>query len=142
MRKRPSAVTQLGLFVLIFTSWHLYRLIALSRDWGFLQALDLVTSPWALALEALVWAAVGSYMLWSMASARTRARLDLQVALAAYLIWGLGRQLWLSSQGLDSVNLPFKLGLSLAIGAWTVWTINRSSARDYFGELDERQQED
>ena len=116
--------------------------MTLSRDWGFLQELDLALSPWALALEGLLWAAVGSYLLWSLARARARARLELQVAMAAYLLWGLGRQLWLNAQGLDSVNLPFKLGLSLAIGAWTVWTINRSSARDYFGELDERQQED
>ena len=138
--KAPATVTRLGTFVLIFTGWHIYRLVSIGQEWAVLQDLSLSISPIFLALQASLWTLLGMLALWSLIFKREFFQNLMAANLLIYAISIFAKALILRSGGLPSSKLWFELGMTLFTAIIIFWTLTRESAKHYFGERYDRQE--
>jgi len=140
--KRPKAVTRLGTFVLILTSWHVYKLVVIAQNWELLEQFGFRLSPIYLAAEALVWTLTGSFLTWNLLARSKHYPKRLKLAVVLYVIARISKEGFLINLGISSANFKFEIALIIIIAFLVLWSANRRGTLLYFGELNERQQKD
>ena len=136
-RKRPFLVTLLALLVLSITIIYLVRLVNSITLWDFLAALPGI-SPLYLVLTGLIVTLVGALLFWGLWSGNPRAPKAARLLTVVYL--GYQWLEWIRSVrvGNEFENWPFAAGMTLFVLIFIFWTLSRSDAKTFFGEMHEQ----
>jgi len=136
-RKRPFLVTLLALLVLSITIIYLVRLINSITLWNFLAALPGI-SPLYLALTGLILTLVGALLFFGLWTGNPRAPRATRVLTMAYLSYQWLE--WIQSVriGNEFENWPFAAGMTLFVIIFIFWTLSRSDAKTFFGDMYEQ----
>jgi hypothetical protein len=127
---RPFSVTLLAFGVLIIAGFHLVRAIQALIQWEVIASL-LPGLQIYLGLSGLAWALVGLPLAWWLWRGHPRGlRLVRWISLTYALYYWLDRLLLRG--GLDPVNLPFAIGLTILSLLFVFWTLSRGRVRKYF----------
>ena len=136
-RKRPFLVTLLALLVLSITIIYLVRLVNSITLWNFLTALPGI-SPLYLALTGLIVTLAGALLFWGLWSGNPRAPKAARLLTVVYL--GYQWLEWIMSVrvGNEFESWPFATGMTLFVLLFIFWTLSRSDAKTFFGEMHEQ----
>ena len=136
-RKRPFLVTLLALLVLSITIIYLVRLVNSITLWNFLAALPGI-SPLYLALTGLIVTLAGTLLFWGLWTGNPRAPKATRILSVAYL--GYQWLEWIISAriGNEFENWQFAAGMTLFVLIFIFWTLSRSDAKTFFGEMHEQ----
>jgi hypothetical protein len=148
--RRPFSVTLLAVGVIIISALSLARFGLALRYWEYLDTLTTV-SPWYLALSGLVWGLAGIPLVWGLLRRKTWAPHLMRAMALTYATYFWLDQVFLQDHPLTGAeggarlllpgNWTFEAGLTVALLAFIVWTLNRRATRLYFGEMDEHRPE-
>jgi len=136
-RKRPFLVTLLALLVLSITIIYLVRLINSITLWNFLAALPGI-SPLYLALTGLILTLVGALLFFGLWTGNPRAPRATRVLTVAYLSYQWLEWIQSVRVGNEFENWPFAAGMTLFVIIFIFWTLSRSDAKTFFGEMHEQ----
>ena len=136
-RKRPFLVTLLALLVLSITIIYLVRLINSITLWNFLAALPGI-SPLYLALTGLIVTLVGALLFWGLWTGNPRAPRATRVLTMAYLSYQWLEWIQSVRVGNEFENWPFAAGMTLFVIIFIFWTLSRSDAKTFFGDMYEQ----
>jgi len=147
---RPASVTILALGVLIIAVLNLTRCGLALRYWDYLDALTNV-SPLYLALSGLVWGLVGLPQAWGLLRGKLWAPPLMRAVALTYAMYYWLDQVFLQDHPIAGAeggarlllpgNWPFSAGLTFLLLAYTVWTLQRRAAKEFFGEINDQQPE-
>jgi uncharacterized membrane protein len=147
---RPASVTLLALGVLTIAALNLARCILALRYWVYLDALTSV-SPLYLALSGLFWGLSGLPLFWGLMRGKRRAPALMRAMALTYALYYWLDQVFIKeyyptgAEGgarlLLPGNWPFSAVLTFLLLVFTVWTLQRQAAKDFFGEMNEPQPE-
>jgi hypothetical protein len=130
MVPRPFSVTLLAFGVLTIAGFHLIRCIQALLQWEFIASLVQGLQIYQ-GLSGLLWAMAGFPLSWKLWRGDPRAaRLVRWVTLAYALYYWLDRLLL--RKGLELVNLPFAIGLTILLIFYVFWTLSRARVRRFF----------
>jgi len=136
-RKRPFLVTLLALLVLSITIIYLVRLINSITLWKFLAALPGI-SPLYLALTGLILTLVGALLFFGLWTGNPRAPRATRVLTVAYLSYQWLEWIQSVRVGNEFENWPFAAGMTLFVIIFIFWTLSRSDAKTFFGDMYEQ----
>ena len=136
-RKRPFLVTLLALLVLSITIIYLVRLINSMTLWNFLAALPGI-SPLYLALTGLILTLVGALLFFGLWTGNPRAPRATRVLTVAYLSYQWLEWIQSVRGGNEFENWPFAAGMTLFVIIFIFWTLSRSDAKTFFGDMHEQ----
>ena len=136
-RKRPFLVTLLALLVLSITIIYLVRLINSITLWNFLAALPGI-SPLYLALTGLILTLVGALLFFGLWTGNPRAPRETRVLTVAYLSYQWLEWIQSVRVGNEFENWPFAAGMTLFVIIFIFWTLSRSDAKTFFGDMYEQ----
>jgi hypothetical protein len=136
-RKRPFLVTLLALLVLSITIIYLVRLINSITLWNFLAALPGI-SPLYLALTGLILTLVGALLFFGLWTGNPRAPRATRVLTVAYLSYQWLEWIISVRVGNEFENWPFAAGMTLFALIFIFWTLSRSDAKTFFGDMYEQ----
>jgi hypothetical protein len=136
-RKRPFLVTLLALLVLSITIIYLVRLINSITLWNFLAALPGI-SPLYLALTGLILTLVGALLFFGLWTGNPRAPRATRVLTVAYLSYQWLEWIQSVRVGNEFENWPFAAGMTLSVIIFIFWTLSRSDAKTFFGDMYEQ----
>jgi hypothetical protein len=136
-RKRPFLVTLLALLVLSITIIYLVRLINSITLWNFLAALPGI-SPLYLALTGLILTLVGALLFFGLWTGNPRAPRATRVLTVAYLSYQWLEWIQSVRVGNEFENWPFAAGMTLFVIIFIFWTLSRSDAKTFFGDMYEQ----
>lgn len=136
-RNRPFFVTLLALLVLSITIIYLVRLINSIILWDFLAALPGI-SPLFLALTGLIVTLAGALLFWGLWTGKPGAPRATRLLGVVFL--GYQWIEWLLSVivGNQFENWLFATGMTLLAIIFIFWTLSRSDAKTFFGEMHEQ----
>jgi hypothetical protein len=135
--KRPFLVTVFAVVVLSITIIQLIRLINTLTLWDFLADLPGVP-PLYLALTGLIGFILGVFLFWGLWSGKPRAPLAARILTVIYLAYQWIERIILLRQGNQLQNWQFMIGITLLVLIFIFWTLSRSDAKTYFGEMYEQ----
>ena len=135
--KRPKTVTWLAYGVLTLATLHLIRLVEIVQTWDYLQTLPISVSVPYLVLTALIWSVIGIAIFFGLWKGKNWASENLKVFSILFAIYFWVDHVFLGVDPSRNVSNPFKLFLTIAVLAVTVWVLSRPQSRLYFGELNE-----
>ena len=135
--KRPFLVTLLALLVLTITLIHLVRLVNSITLWNFLAALPGI-SPLFLALTGLIVTLAGALLFWGLWTGKPRAPRATRILTVAYLCYQWLEWIMSVRAGNEFENWPFAAGMTLFALVFIFWTLSRSDANTFFGEMHEQ----
>ena len=136
-QNRPFLVTLLALLVLSITIIYLVRLINSIILWDFLAALPGI-SPLLLALTGLIVTLFGAMLFWGLWTGKPRAPRATRLLSVVYLAYQWIEWLLSVRAGNEFENWLFAAGMTLIAIIFIFWTLSRSDAKTYFGELHEQ----
>ena len=136
-RKRPFLVTLLALLVLSITIIYLVRLINSITSWNFLAALPGI-SPLYLALTGLILTLVGALLFFGLWTGNPRAPRATRVLTVAYLSYQWLEWIQSVRVGNEFENWPFAAGMTFFVIIFIFWTLSRSDAKTFFGDMYEQ----
>jgi len=136
-RKRPFLVTLVALLVLSITIIYLVRLVKSIDLWNFLAALPGI-SPLYLALTGLIVTLAGALLFWGLWTGNPSAPKATRILTVVYL--GYQWFEWILSVriGNEFENWPFAASMTLFVLIFIFWTLSRSDAKTFFGEMHEQ----
>jgi hypothetical protein len=134
--KRPFLVTVLAVVVLSITIVQLMRFINSLVLWDFLTDL-LGAQPLYLALTGLIWFILGLVLFWGLWRGKPRAPLATRILGVIFLAYQWIERFIFASQGNQFENWQFMIGMTLLVILFIFWTLSRSDAKTFFGEMHE-----
>lgn len=136
VRKRPFLVTLLAVVVLSITIIHLVRFVNTLSLWNFLTSFPGISPPF-LALTGLFWAIVGVLLFWGLWTGKSRTPKATCILTVVYLGYQWLERILSVRLGNELENWPFAAGMTLIVLIFIFWTLSRSGAKAYFGEIHE-----
>jgi len=134
--KRPFLVTLLAVVVLSITIIHLVRLVNTLTQWNFLASFPGISPPY-LALTGLFWVIVGALLFWGLWTGKSSTPQTTRVLTVVYLSYQWIERILSVRAGNELENWPFAAGMTLIVLIFIFWTLSRSGAKAYFGEMHE-----
>ena len=131
-RDRPRSVTLIAWGVFLLGLVNGWRALGLFRQRRLLQELDVVPDPLITLLIALLWAAVFVILALFVWQGRPITRLLAPLALFFYAFYQLLLVSVFARSDQSSNGLIGTIGLYLVAVLFTIWALNRRSARGYF----------
>ena len=127
---RPVSVTLLVFGVLTIAGINLYRCIQAIVQWRFIAGLLPALLPYIM-LSGLFWSLMGFPLALSLWRGHRIASHLTMWGVLVYSIYYWSDRL-LVRQGLAPDNLPFTLGFTVLVFAFTFWTLSRPGAKAFF----------
>jgi hypothetical protein len=136
-RNRPFLVTLLALLVLSITIIYLVRLVNTLTSWNFLAALPGI-SPLFLAFTGLIVTLAGALLFWGLWTGKPGTPRATRILTVAYL--GYQWLEWILSirVGNEFENWMFAASMTIFVIFFIFWTLSRSDAKIFFGEMHEQ----
>lgn len=134
--KRPFLVTVLAVAVLSITIIQFLRLINAFSSWNFLADLPAI-HPLYFALTGLIWSILGGISFWGLWSGKPRAPRATRFLAVVFLTYQWFERIFFVKRGHKLENWQFMIGLTLLVLIFIFWTLLRSDAKTFFGEMHE-----
>lgn len=135
--KRPFLVTVLAIVVLSITIIQLVRLINTLASWDFLADLPGIP-PLYFALTGLIWFSLGVILFWGLWTGKSRAPLAARTLTVLFLVYHWVERIISVRLGNQLENWQFMLGMTILVFVFIFWTLSRSDAKTFFGEMHEQ----
>lgn len=130
----PRILILLLVAVVIFALSHLFQFIQVLTQSKTLSLLGLEITPIYLALDGLIWGAIGFFMAWSIWAKRVWSPVLGSLFTILYSLYFWIDQLFISQQDFLARRLPVNLVFTI-FGLSAILTIlNLRSTRAYFGK--------
>lgn len=136
VRKRPFLVTLLAVVVLSITIINLVRFVNTLRLWNFLASFPGISPP-VLAITGLFWVIIGTLLFWGLWTGKSSTPQATRVLTVVYLGYQWLERILSVRAGNDLENWPFAVSMTLIVLIFIFWTLSRSGAKTFFGEMHE-----
>ena len=134
--KRPFLVTVLAVVVLSITILQFLRFINAFTLWDFLSELPTI-DPLYFALTGLIWSILGGILFWGLWSGKHMAPRATRILVTAFILYQWIERIIFVRQGHQLENWQFMIGMTLLVLIFIIWTLSRSDAKTFFGEVHE-----
>ena len=131
-RDRPRSVTLIAWGVFLLGLVNGWRALGFLRQRNVLEELGIVPDPLIAILIALLWAAVFMILAVFVWQGRSITRLLAPVVLFLYALYQLLLVALFAQSGQSQIGLTGNVGLYTVTLLFTIWALNRQSARAYF----------